>query len=231
MQERLISPLFELELAARSQGIVQKPTWETVDELAAQLLPRDHVPLFSSASQAAAASAGGRLNRSPSDRAELALATALLMGDLPAFPDADVDVLLEVREQLADARIRFRALMSTAAEAFVDIPPVEFEAQVDRFRRENVDEQLLNITEKLRELRAVPTLARLTRNKGTISATAALGLGAVQLSLDGILAALFSGGVIATVGEEWNARRDISRTAQQMPYWYLHEVRRRTAGE
>ena len=150
MQERLISPLFELELAARSQGIVQKPTWETVDELAAQLLPRDHVPLFSSASQAAAASAGGRLNRSPSDRAELALATALLMGDLPAFPDADVDVLLEVREQLADARIRFRALMSTAAEAFVDIPPVEFEAQVDRFRRETVTSSSLNIARSSR---------------------------------------------------------------------------------
>ncbi|MFZ0977074.1 MAG: hypothetical protein WAN22_32965, partial [Solirubrobacteraceae bacterium] len=118
----LISVLFDFEMVARSQGIYDKPTWENVDELYARLLPHDHVPLFSSRSQAAAAVTGSHLNPAPQDRAELALATTLL-GQFPAFPDADIDVILEVRQRLADARVRFRALMSAAAKDLADIPP------------------------------------------------------------------------------------------------------------
>ena len=120
--------------------------------------------------------------------------------------------------------------MSAAAKDLADIPRAEFDVEVDRFRRQSVDEPLLSIKEKLKELGAVPTLARLTRNKATYPAAAALGLGAVQLSVSGILAAVLSGGVIATAGAEWNARREINRAAQQMPYWYLYEVDRRIAG-
>lgn len=81
----LISVLFDLEMAARSQGIYDKPTRENVDELYARLLPHDHVPLFSSRSQAAAAATGSHLNPSPPDRAELALATTL-PGPVPGVP-------------------------------------------------------------------------------------------------------------------------------------------------
>lgn len=98
------------------------------------------------------------------------------------------------------------------------------------FRRQSVDEAVLNIKEKLKELDAIPTLARLARNKATYPTAAALGLGAVQLSVSGILAAVLSGGAFATAAAEWNARREISRAAQQMPCWYLYEVDRRISG-
>lgn len=71
--------------------------------------------------------------------------------------------------------------MSAAAKDLADIPPAQFDLEVDRFRRQSVDEAVLNIKEKLKELDAIPTLARLTRNKATYPTAAALGLGAVQL--------------------------------------------------
>jgi hypothetical protein len=219
----MISVLIDLEMAARSQGIYDKPTWENVDELYARLLPHDHVPLFSSLSQASVAATASHFNPAPSDRAELALATALLLGQLPAFPDADIDVILDVRERLADARVRFQAVMSEAAKDFADVPPDEFGAEVDRFRRQSVRPALVDIRDKLEELDAIPTLDRLIRNKA-IPATAALGLGAVSVSVSGIIAAVFSGGAFATAVAELNARREINRAAQQMPYWYLYEV-------
>jgi hypothetical protein len=224
-----ISVFFDLEMAARSQGISDKATRENVDELYARLLPHDHVPLFSSLSQATAAATASHFNPAPSNRAELALATTLLLGQLPAFPDADIDVILDVRERLADARVRFQAVMLEAAKDFADLPPDEFEAEVDRFRRQTVRPAPVDIKDKLEELDAIPTLDRLIRNKA-IPATAALGFGAVAVSVSGIFAAVLSGGAFATAVAELNARREINRAARQMPYWYLYEVDRRIAG-
>jgi hypothetical protein len=203
------------------------------------LLKSDRVPVFPTARVAAAAVAinesipvvrtSERSRRAALDRAEIALATTLL-GELPAFPDASVDVLLDVRDRLSTARVQFRSVMAGAAERFAEVQAEDMEAEISAFRREEVDEALLRISETLHELGAVGTLARVVRQKTTLPAIAALSVGAATISPAAILAAVVSGGVGAVAGEEWGARRELRQEASTMPYWYLHEVSRRLNG-
>src|SRR5699024_9353071 len=103
------------------------------------------------------------------DTAEAMLARRLL-GDLPAFPHADMADILDVRARLTDARTRFRAAMAAAGRELVDVPAQDWTSAVAAFRREHVDEALLNIREELEELRAAPTLLRALREKWAVPA-------------------------------------------------------------
>jgi hypothetical protein len=120
--------------------------------------------------------------------------------------------------------------MAGAAERFAEVQAEDMEAEISAFRREEVDEALLRISETLHELGAVGTLARVVRQKTTLPAIAALSVGAATISPAAILAAVVSGGVGAVAGEEWGARRELRQEASTMPYWYLHEVSRRLNG-
>jgi hypothetical protein len=160
------------------------------------------------------------------DQAEVALAAALL-ADLPAFPRADIDVILDVRERLADARTRFRAVMAAAATRFAELPGEEFEVEVARFRREQVDEALLAIREQLHDLGAVATLQRVASDRAALPATAALAVATVAVNLHAMLAALLSGELTALAARERVARGELRRDVRRLPYWYLHELDRR----
>ena len=84
--------------------------------------------------------------------AEVTLAVSLL-GDLPAFPDADIADVLDVRSRLADPLARLRATLAAAAHDLADVPAVEFAAAADAFRREHVDPSLVAVREELADLR------------------------------------------------------------------------------
>ena len=186
----LPGPAFDETATLRTATIVhQNPQLRAglVALLAEFVFLESWVPLFANARDAAATAAATR-DAGSVDRAELALA-ATLLAQLPAFPQADFDVILDVRERLADARTRFRSLMAAAATRFTDIPAAHFEAEVARFRREEVDAALVDIGSELGRIGAVSTLARVATDRSTLPATAALGVAAATLSPHAVLAA------------------------------------------
>ena len=190
----------------------------------ADLLPRHCLPVFESIEHVSATTESIP-NFRASERAEALLATRLL-GDLPAFPDAELDAVLDVRDRLSDARTRFRGTMARAVSQFSEIPPEDFDQEILRFRREHVDEALLAIQERLRELGAVPTLTRTLKSSKVVATGMAMGVAAAALSPGAMLAAGTSGGAITALAEEWSERRSLHAALRQMPYWYLHEVNR-----
>lgn len=162
------------------------------------------------------------------DLAEVALAGRLL-GELPAFPHADVRDVLDVRERLTDARTRFRSVMAAAGRALADVPPEEFEVEVARYRREHVDDALLSIREQLEDLGAIPTLLRALREKWAVPTVASLAVATTVLDVSSAAAAAATAAGVSLGAREALARREVRRQARQQAYWYLSEVERALA--
>ena len=191
--------------------------WATgISELTAPqavpLLPRELVVLSQGETGAAR----------PAD-AEIILATALL-GELPAFPDADIDVVLDVRERLSDARIRFRSAIARAAAELADVPPSQFDQAIAMFRRQEVEPALLELRETLQDLGAAPTLLRMLKDKSSVPVVASIAIAAGVLDIGTLVTAGASAAAIATGVREALARREIGRAVRRQPYWYLRAV-------
>lgn len=160
------------------------------------------------------------------DAVEVAFA-ARLLGELPAFPRADMADILDVRQRLADARTRFRAAMATAGRDLEDVPAVDFERELDAYRRQHVEPVLLDIREELEELRAVPTLLRALREKWSVPTVASIAVAAAMFDPAAVVAIGTSSAGVALGAREALARRDVHRRVRQQPFWYLREVDRR----
>ena len=159
------------------------------------------------------------------DLAELTVAGQLL-AELPAFPTADVADILDVRERLGDARIRFRAAMAAAGGALAEVPAAEFPAAVASYRREHVDAAVLNLREQMDELGAIPTLLRALREHWAVPTVASLAMATAIFDPGAAGAAAGSAAGVALTAREALARRELKRQARQQPYWYLRAVDR-----
>lgn len=84
-----------------------------------------------------------------------------LIGSLEAFPDAEVDEILDVRRALADPLIRFRGAV-TAMTRDLDSTPLDarFAHSADEVYRERVAPELLALEESFREGRVREQLGR-----------------------------------------------------------------------
>jgi hypothetical protein len=157
---------------------------------------------------------------------ELRIATGLL-ANLPAFPDADIGDVRDVRKRLEPVRLRFRGAMIAAARALADVPDDQFAAEVAAYRREYIDVPLADIRESLKDLGVASTLLRLTSDAATAATLASATIAAVMLDPTTVVAAGASVTRVSAAARETLARRNIKRDAQRQPYWYLHEAGRR----
>lgn len=169
----------------------------------------------------------GRRRRSSrgADVAELALAGRLL-SELPAFPDADLADIVDVRERLHDSRAGFRAAMVAAGRDLADTSEQDFPAAVEAYRRERIDPAALAIREELEQLRAVPTLIRAVSDRWGVPTVASLAIATAMLDVQSAAAAGGSAAGVALAAREISARRQVRRAVRQQPFWYLDEVDR-----
>jgi hypothetical protein len=156
-----------------------------------------------------------------------------LVGSLPAFPNAEMDVVLDVRDKLHAPLIRFRSALAQAGEQFDSaVWDEEFPREVDDLYRRDVAPALREVEEALDELDARPTLLRLTAGKEALAAASAtIGVaaasGIASIDLPGLLYGAPAVGVISAATGEAARRRDIRRGAQRNAFYFLYESNRR----
>jgi hypothetical protein len=163
-------------------------------------------------------------------RLDEALIATRLLGQLEAFPDASMDVLLDVRNRLEGPRVHFRAAMSRAANALaqMSITDENVDASIAQLRVETVDPALIEIREALHELGVRRTLLRLAKDKfalTSVGATVTMAAGAsgaagVRQILQGLIAAP----LLAAGAEEAEHRATVHDELRSRPYWLLHEA-------
>lgn len=160
-----------------------------------------------------------------------------LIGRLPAFRQAPIDELLDLRSDLRDPLVRYRAAVARLA-ALVTTPPfdIEIQAEVDDLRLAHVEPAMVEIREAMAEHTLVREIARIIGSdlKSLVTATAGA---AVYIGLDryttvtdwvaGTIAAAGSGA--ATLSRAAIERRDQRRTQQGHELFFLYEVDRRLA--
>lgn len=153
-----------------------------------------------------------------------------LIGSLEAFPNAEMDVVLDVRAKLQVPLVRFRSALAQfsgeiAAAAWDEVFPQEID---DLYRRE-VAPALLDVKQALDELAAVPTLLRLTRDKRA-QAAATLGLvaagGVAPVDLPALLYSAPAIGAAAAGVDEVSQRREIHRSSESNAFYFLYESNR-----
>lgn len=155
------------------------------------------------------------------------LLAATVFGQLDVFPNASMDVVLDVRDRISDARTRLHAALIDAAkrisEAAAEDEPMQ-EVTV-ALRRRLVGPALADIDEALAELGVRDTLLRLAHDPVTVSgAMAALTLGAAAPGSPITLAALVPLAVGAA--RETLKRRTVRRSLAAHPFWAIHEAQR-----
>lgn len=155
-----------------------------------------------------------------------------LIGGLEAFPDADMDVILDVRERLQTPLVRFRSALAQASTEFASAAWDEsFARDVDDLYRRKVAPALLEVEEALSDLGVRATLLRLSSGKEAVAAVAAtLGLAAAGDISNADLPALLYGApaIAATVAGAAEAlqRRPIRRAAERNAFYFLYEGNR-----
>lgn len=146
-----------------------------------------------------------------------------VLASLPAFPDADMDVILDVRDRLADARTRFQAAVSGVADDLNDVPSDELNAASRALHLQHVAPAVLEVRETLEELNALPTLLRVVGDKSAAQILTGM---AIALSAFDFQAAGASSAALSSLAREASARRGIAKEAERMPFWYLHAADR-----
>jgi len=154
---------------------------------------------------------------------EGALASTLL-GALEGFPDADMDVVLDIRERIAGSRTHFRAAMFKAAGELADGPEPELRAAVAEMRRLFVDPALLEIREQLDELGARRVLLRAASDRTAVAAAAAIVVTVAAATGIGAPLAAAVAPFVATAANEAERRAKQMGELRRRPYWLLHET-------
>jgi hypothetical protein len=151
-----------------------------------------------------------------------------------AFPNASMDVILDVRERLRGPLIRFRAAVASASAEIGSDDSIfddRFHARVAETYRRTVAPELESIREGLHELDALPTLrrtAKTTAQTATKAATmATLGLLAGHLDMNDLTAIATALGVGAKATADERAFRAAVRKAQkENRFFWLYEAGR-----
>jgi len=156
-----------------------------------------------------------------------------LIRSVEAFPDAELDVILDVRARLSNPLIRFRAAISELATDIAEMPwSPAFDAEVDALYMHRVEPRLLEISEGLNDLGARPTLLRVASSSSTTAALGAslgLALSAATTSLSGLpelLAGAPVAALIAAIATELRERAKVVRETRHDGLYYLAELGR-----
>jgi hypothetical protein len=155
-----------------------------------------------------------------------------------AFPNASMDVILDVRTRLRDPLIRFRAAVASASAELGSEESVledRFHARVAEIYRRTVAPELESIREGLHELGALPTLRRTAKATAQTAtkagAMATLGLLAGRLDMDDLtaIAAALGVGAKATVDER-AFRAAVRKAQKENRFFWLYEAGRQIPG-
>jgi hypothetical protein len=169
---------------------------------------------------------------SPPQSAEAAVLSGVL-GGVPAFPDADWDVVLDVRDRLGASRVNFRAAIATATEELKNCDePDQLADACAALRRRVVAPALVEIESELEDLGVVDTLLRVSQDAPTLSSIVAnLALVAgnpAGLGLSAAAHVLASTPVIASAVRETAHQRRARRRLAARPFWLLREIDRKS---
>jgi hypothetical protein len=169
----------------------------------------------------------------PAGRGAQAMTASGLMGRLPTFPDATVDEILDIRDELAPALTRFRGEMVTLSKTFTSPAWEEgFADEVHDAWAESVHPAIDAIDESVRENKSLLNAA--AGITGTLKTAApglaVLGAGAVGHSPPMTIA----GSVVSATGPLLEALREHKATATRIkmqPFYFLHSLKRALPGD
>jgi hypothetical protein len=205
------------------------------DLLASMVAPSSNVfPLFDDGAGDLIQSmiSEGRLSAPNPSRAVEAGIASRLVGTLEAFPEAEIDVILDVRRRLAVPLVRFRSAMASASAEFASAAWDEtFDDEIDDLYRRLVAPSLLEVDEALEELGVKPTLLRVASRKEAVRVVVAtLGLAAAAgHSLHGLPALVYGlpgAAIINETAAEALERRRTRRLAEQNAFYFLYQADR-----
>lgn len=119
---------------------------------------------------------------------------------MPGFPEADWDVLVDVRERLTRSRTSLRLALIAAAEGLVDVAASDLPEAAAMLRQRVIEPALAAIDDELDELKALPTLLRLINDAPLLTfGTSAISIAAAMvpgLPITSASAATLSGPVV-----------------------------------
>jgi hypothetical protein len=149
---------------------------------------------------------------------QIGLASGLLSA-LPAFPRASVPEVIDIREELRDPLIRFRAAVSTMATT-IDATSLEpdFAAEVDDVFHREVAPALLEIKETIQANSNLRQLARAALADTSSQIVGVLSLGVASQTAIPELAALGATTVTAVARAAWQQRQEAKKIQQHQMY-------------
>jgi hypothetical protein len=156
-------------------------------------------------------------------------AAGMLISQLEAFPGAEMDVVLDVRERLAGPLVRFRAALAEAS-AELESPAWEtdeFAREVDDLYHRRVAPALLELEEAMRELGALAMLRRVASDVETVKAAAFITVAAAAgVGLAHLPEMVFGAPVVAAAARETQWRADARRDRGTNDFYFLYEANR-----
>jgi hypothetical protein len=155
-----------------------------------------------------------------------------LISRLPAFPDAPMDELLDLRSDLSVALTRYRASTLDLSAGLNPALGTELEAQVDDLWAAKVAPALLEIEETLADHSLVRELAKRATSdvKALLTGGAGVYMGVTATASLPAAATILAGAALGTapvVGQSAWATADAHRTARRHDLFYLYETNRR----
>jgi hypothetical protein len=159
---------------------------------------------------------------------EAGIAGHLLTG-LEAFPDADMDVILDVRQRLRAPLINFRAALAHASLEFAsEAWDADFQREVEDLHRRQIAPAVEALRQTLDELKVRPTLLRMASSKEGAAGIATLGLTAANLAglAPNIVYAVSASAAIVTAASETSQRRRIRRQAVGNGFYFIYQASR-----
>jgi hypothetical protein len=164
----------------------------------------------------------------PAGRSAQGMTASELMGQLPTFPNASVDEVLDIRSELSPALTRFRSEMVTLSKGFkTESWEKGFTDNVHDAWVENV-EPAVEIDAAVRENKSLLTIASdaTAALKGTLPGLAIVGAGheAHSSSL------AITGGAVSATGALLQAlreRKDQTTRIKMQPFYFLYALDRR----
>jgi hypothetical protein len=219
-----------LEMQCAEQSGLLMPQWD-METVRASLAAGTVVPFWD---EVAASEFGFRGPVAPGRRIREGRLATDLLAEAPVFPDAPMDVLLDLRERMERPRARFRVALARAAEELSSVPEADLPGVIEAIRRTTIEESLIEIDETLEELRVKPTLVRMASDRmTTATATATIAVSASgffgPFNLTALANTVAVPAITAAV-KEWSERRRLNQEAARQPYWLLSEVERNDAG-
>lgn len=149
-----------------------------------------------------------------------------MLGELDGFPNASMDVVLDIRERIGGARTQFRAAIAKVAEELAAAEPKTLDEAVHDLRVQVTDPALERMRVELEVLIARQTLLRLTSDRIALATTTtqlslmAGGISGVSALAHGLLSAPLA----SSAAKEVKYRSEVKTDLRLRPYWLLHEA-------